>query len=231
MGQVNVRVMPSIICTRLTTILPSSSTDDASALAITSYGPVTSSAGPSHRLRKRASLRQTTAEAVIRLTSAPSPGRTSTGFPLAESRSSSPPTTCSPLSAIAAARGWKVRPSSWRGRPTCHRRAWCPARCRCRATVYPSLSAPTGRSPAATRASPPSSAPTCPSWHRDAQGGRSGSSRRRWPKRSLPGDRGDDRLERRRGRRLRRRVAPPLPHFGQRRLRNARRQPRLDESH
>src|SRR5688572_32868534 len=36
--------MPSIIWTRLTTIFPSSSTVDASARAITSYGPVTSSA-------------------------------------------------------------------------------------------------------------------------------------------------------------------------------------------
>ena len=36
--------MPSIICTRLTTILPSSSTVLDSARAITSYGPVTSSA-------------------------------------------------------------------------------------------------------------------------------------------------------------------------------------------
>src|SRR3954452_7888018 len=43
-GHVRVRVMPSIIWTLLTTMRPSSSTVSASARAITSLGPVTSSA-------------------------------------------------------------------------------------------------------------------------------------------------------------------------------------------
>ena len=43
-GQVTVRVMPGTFCTLATTSWPSSSTLEASARTITSYGPVTSSA-------------------------------------------------------------------------------------------------------------------------------------------------------------------------------------------